>query len=123
MTNREQYNQERSNTPVEFDLCQLPFIAELISDELRKAGFEDETKRSRNVLKLAEEVGEFVGAFVRIAGQSRRLGTHEELASEWADVVITAFIAAWALDINPTEAIGLKLRVMFSRGWRDDAAR
>ena len=48
----------------------------------------------RYVMGVAEEAGEFVGAYLRWSGQSRRTGTREEMAEELADVVVTVFAAA-----------------------------
>lgn len=73
----------------------------------------------RQVLNLAEEVGEFVGAYRRWTGQARRSGTETEARIELADVVITAYVTAaeagWDLDAD----IRTKLDVVFTRGWRE----
>lgn len=73
----------------------------------------------RQVLALAEEVGEFVGAWRRYSGQARRSDTIEHVLEELADVVITAYVTArekgWDLDA----AIEAKLQTILTRGWRD----
>lgn len=69
------------------------------------------------ILALAEECGEFVGAYRRWSGRARRDGTKEEMTAELADVVITAYVVACALDVDLDDAIAEKLTVVFSRGW------
>jgi len=54
----------------------------------------------RQILALAEEAGEFVGAYRRHVGKARRSGTFEELAEELADVLITARVTAEELSLN-----------------------
>lgn len=59
----------------------------------------------RQALAVAEERGEFVGAFCRWQGLSRRTDTgFHEMAAELADVVITAYVAAayLAVDLDAT---------------------
>lgn len=86
---------------------------------LRANGFDAEGGVNRQVLNLAEEVGEFVGAYRRWTGQARRTGTEAEVHAELADVVITAYVTAAELDMDLDAAIKAKLDVVFSRGWRE----
>ncbi|WP_369794633.1 MazG nucleotide pyrophosphohydrolase domain-containing protein [Kutzneria sp. 744] len=71
---------------------------------------------------MAEECGEFVGAYRRWSGQARRTGTAEELRAELADVVITAFVAAEELGIDLDQAITEKAGVVLTRGWREQTS-
>lgn len=101
------------------ELGVLPVIGVALARQLRLAGFDPDTARNRQVLALAEECGEFVGAYRRWAGEARRTGTHAEMASELADVVITAFVAAVELGIELDAEIATKLTVISARGLRD----
>lgn len=94
-------------------------LAGTIAKRLRENGFPDEGAANRQVLALAEECGEFVGAFRRWSGQARRQGSFEDVRAELADVVITAFVAAEVLGVDLEKAIEAKADVVFSRGWRD----
>ncbi|MEV6610026.1 MazG nucleotide pyrophosphohydrolase domain-containing protein [Kutzneria sp. NPDC051319] len=97
-------------------------LARVISDNLRANGFPAEGAANRQVLAVAEECGEFVGAYRRWSGQARRTGTAEELRAELADVVITAFVAAEELGIDLDQAITEKAGVVLTRGWREQAS-
>lgn len=77
-------------------------------------------QRQMQVLCVAEEVGEFVGAYRRWSGQARRAGTFEEMQDEWADIIISAFVAARALGIDPKMAIANKQKKILSRGWVEE---
>jgi len=68
-----------------------------------------------HVLKLAEEAGEAVRAWGRVAGRARTAGTDEELAAELADVVITAWVVAHLRELDLTAAIGRKHAVLMTR--------
>lgn len=106
----------------EWSLADLPATAEQIVTNLRANGFDAEHGQMRQVLNLAEEVGEFVGAYRRQAGLARRSGTAEEMYAELADVVITAFVTAEEFGVDLEALIGQKLAVVFSRGWREERA-
>jgi NTP pyrophosphatase (non-canonical NTP hydrolase) len=56
------------------------------------------------VTDVAEEAGEFVGAWRRLAGLARRNGSPEELAAEAADVLLSIYIAAEVLEIDLEQA-------------------
>jgi NTP pyrophosphatase (non-canonical NTP hydrolase) len=73
----------------------------------------------QQVLCLAEEAGEFVGAYRRWAGMARRQGSFEDVRAELADVVITAYVTARVLGFDLDEAIREKAGVISTRGWRD----
>lgn len=91
-----------------------------IAQHLRR-GFGPDTAAQRDVLALAEEVGEFVGAYRRWSGQARRTGTATDMHLELADVVITAYVTAHDLDIDLDSVITTKLATIYARGWRDGA--
>ncbi|MVU81243.1 hypothetical protein GPX89_28860 [Nocardia sp. ET3-3] len=94
-------------------------VAAEIRGHLRAAGFPAAEAADSAVLALAEEAGEFVGAYRRWSGKARRTGTFDEMRAELADVVITAWMAADALGIDLDAALADKLAVVFERGWRD----
>lgn len=73
----------------------------------------------RYVSGLAEEVGEFVGAYHRYSGAARRQGGKREVATELADVVICAYTAAHVLGVDLDKAVRDKLAIIFTRGWRN----
>ena len=73
----------------------------------------------RQVLALAEEAGEAVGAARRYLGMARRTGTLDALRGELADVVITAFVTANTFTIDLPAAIEDKVSEIFARGWKD----
>src|SRR5690349_18258015 len=71
----------------------------------------------RQVLALAEEAGEFVGAYRRWAGMARRTGPWSDVPAELADVAITAYVTAHVLGIDLDQAIADKAARIFTRGW------
>ncbi|MFI6516970.1 hypothetical protein ACIBF1_15555 [Spirillospora sp. NPDC050679] len=87
--------------------------------ERMRARFDADGAPNRQALALAEEVGEFVGAYRRWSGQARRTGPFSDVCEELADVVITAYVTAAVLDIDLDNAIAAKTGVLFTRGWRD----
>jgi NTP pyrophosphatase (non-canonical NTP hydrolase) len=106
---------------VDIDTGNLRELARVISENLRANGFPAEGAANRQVLALAEECGEFVGAYRRWSGQARRTGTAGEMSAELADVVITAFVAAEVLDVDLERALAEKANVVLTRGWREQA--
>lgn len=94
----------------------LVVAAALIADRLRENGFDPAQAVNRQVLGLAEEVGEFVGAYRRWSGQARRSGTVEEVHEELADVIITAFVTAHELGVDIQQVIAAKLDTIHIRG-------
>lgn len=97
----------------------LPRHAALIVGHLRCNGFDPKHAVNRQVLALAEEVGEFVGAYRRWSGQARRSGTAAAMHEELADVIITAHVMARELGIDIDAAVGAKLAKVYTRGWRE----
>lgn len=69
----------------------------------------------RGALAVAEEAGEFVGAFRRWAGMARRPGTFEEMEHELADVVLAAFATAVSLEMDLESAIMRKGSIILER--------
>jgi NTP pyrophosphatase (non-canonical NTP hydrolase) len=100
------------------DTGNLRELARVITAHLHANGFPAEGGANRQVLALAEECGEFVGAYRRWSGQARRTGTAEEMQAELADVVITAFVTAEELGIDLDKVITDKAGVVLTRGWR-----
>jgi NTP pyrophosphatase (non-canonical NTP hydrolase) len=97
----------------------LPRHAALIVGHLRCNGFDPKHAVNRQVLALAEEVGEFVGAYRRWSGQARRTDTAEHVHEELADVIITAFVTARELGVDIDAVVGAKLATIYTRGWRE----
>jgi NTP pyrophosphatase (non-canonical NTP hydrolase) len=89
----------------------LAHCAAEIAEHLHEAGFDPATAVQRQVLALAEEVGEFVGAYRRWSGQARRTGTFADVQAELADVVITAYVTAHELDTAITTKLARVLPV------------
>ena len=56
--------------------------------------FPDTDLAQQQVLCLAEEAGEFVGAYRRWAGMARRSGPWEDVQAELSDLAITAYVTA-----------------------------
>ncbi|MCO6011541.1 hypothetical protein NE236_41980 [Actinoallomurus purpureus] len=65
------------------------------------ANFPADQLPHQQIFCLAEEAGEFVGAYRRWAGMARRRGPWDDVRMELADVVLTAHVAALVLDIAP----------------------
>jgi NTP pyrophosphatase (non-canonical NTP hydrolase) len=93
--------------------------ATVIVEHLRANDFAAADALTRQVLNLAEETGEAVGAYRRWTGQARRTGTAQEFHREVADVVITAYVLADEAGFDLDAAVADKLNVIFSRGWRE----
>lgn len=90
-----------------------------IVHELRANGFTVESQPERQALALAEEVGEFVGAWRRWRGQARRSDTVEHVREELSDVVITAYVTAAEQGWDLNADIRTKLAEIMTRGWRE----
>jgi NTP pyrophosphatase (non-canonical NTP hydrolase) len=101
------------------DQVDLTGHAAVISECLRRNGFDPAQPVSRQVLGVAEEVGEFVGAYRRWSGQARRSGTAEQMWQELADVIIATFVTAHELGIDINAVIMAKLHTVHTRGWRE----
>lgn len=99
------------------DLNTLPKHARAITRALEAEGFAP--MATMQVIALAEEVGEFVGAARRHLGMARRSGSRKEVEEELADVVITAFVTADVFGFELRHIIQDKLDIIFARGWRE----
>jgi NTP pyrophosphatase (non-canonical NTP hydrolase) len=101
------------------DSTSMRDVAAQIVVMLRRNGFPAEGAADRQMLVMAEETGELVGAYRRWTGQARRRGSFEDVCAELADVVITAWVTAAELGIDLDAAVAAKLAVVFERGWRE----
>jgi NTP pyrophosphatase (non-canonical NTP hydrolase) len=93
------------------------FIAESITES---GHFPESEAKQRQVIALAEEAGEFVGAARRYMGMARRNGTFEEMEDELADVIITGYVTAHVFGSDLNSAIHRKLIEIYSRGWKNE---
>ena len=109
------YLHTTADCPVRTDLTKL---AEKIVRNL-VVHFDTDRLAVQQVLCVAEEAGEFVGAYRRFAGMARRSGPFEDVKEELADVVITSFVTAQVLGIDLDAAIREKADKVMSRGWRE----
>ena len=102
----------------DLDLTHMKILARQIVHGLKGAGFND--LHTLQIIAMAEETGEFVGAARRFMGMARRSGTYGEMAAELADVVITAFITAEVFGIDLEQVIPYKAKIILTRGWREE---
>lgn len=86
----------------------------------RPGGITDENQLDVQALCVAEEAGELAGAYRRWAGKARRQGTFEELRLEVADLLIVTAVFAEVLGVDIDAAVRDKLKIIYSRGWRED---
>lgn len=108
------------HTPADCDRALADFAAGVVA-RLRE-NFPGSDLAIQQVLCLAEEAGEFTGAYRRWAGMARRSGPWEDVKAELADVVITAYVTAQVLGIDLDAAWREKASTITSRGWRDKPA-
>lgn len=101
------------------DLGAMPGIARDIAQKIRNAGFPASQERARQMICLAEEVGELLKAWRRFHGWARKSGEWADVRDEMADVVITAFVTASVLDIDLSLAVARKVEDIYNRGWTD----
>lgn len=99
----------------------LAWEAPRLVDFLETAGFAVDLKAGgdRQVMQLASEVGEFVGAYLRWTGQARRHGLQIDVEHELADVVVTAYVIAHILNIDLDFAAAEKLAIVYQRPPRE----
>lgn len=74
------------------------------------------------IMALAEETGEFVGAMRRWRGMARRMGTEQEAQAELADVIISAYAMADVMGWDVEPIINAKLDKVMNRGWKEGQA-
>ncbi len=75
--------------------------------------------RVRQIIAIAEECGEFVGAARRYLGMARRSGPFEDVESELADVVIVAMCTADVFGVDIEKAVMTKLDKILNRPIKD----
>ena len=88
-----------------------------IAAKLKENGFTD---TDTQVLMLAEETGEFVGAYRRYTNRARRKGTLEAVHEELADIIIGALCVAEFMEVDINAVIQDKLVRILNRGWRNE---
>lgn len=96
---------------------ELKEVAELFMAKCREAGAGG-TQQSQ-VLAVAEEAGEFVGAMRRWTGQARRNGTEQEAQAELADVILSAYCMAEVMGWDADELLKAKIDKVMTRGWKE----
>lgn len=104
----------------ELDFTQLVIFMEKLTDEISvfaKRDNSDQEWIDAQASKLAEESGEFTGAYNRYRGWARREGTREDMLEELSDVVISAFAMFAILDEDAMPHIMRKLRTVITRGY------
>src|SRR5271154_297529 len=72
-------------------------------------------------LCIGEESGELLGAYRRYSGRARRNGSLDNVRMEMADVLINVGIMAECLGINLETVIEDKLKIVYSRGWKEES--
>jgi NTP pyrophosphatase (non-canonical NTP hydrolase) len=99
-------------------MTQLQEVAKIIMQKCRdnNAGGTEQAQ----IMALAEEAGEFVGAMRRWRGMARRSGTEEEAQAELADVVITAYGMANVMGWDLESLISNKVEKVMTRGWKEN---
>ena len=101
-------------------MTDLKKMAQVIhSGVMEKLGLSYKEMKIAQVLCVAEEAGEFVGAYRRYEGMARRDGSWQDVQAELADVVISAYTAAHAIGFDLDEAIEEKLGKVMTRGWKN----
>lgn len=94
-------------------------VIEAIVAEIRAVGWTGDI-RAQQVLCLAEETGEVVGAARRYLGLARRTGSLDAVRLELADVVIVSHVVADQFGIDLARAVEDKLQIIFGRPFRED---
>jgi len=98
----------------------LSFIAEEEERLRQRYASSDEEKRIlRRTVKLMEELGELSNDIMKALslqrGEKLKGFTKEDLAEEFADVLIVALILAKTLDVDIEEALEKKMRKIEAR--------
>ncbi len=87
-----------------------------IAERVKARHDNERTCLDTQVLCLAEEVGEAVQAYRRATGRARATASWEEVAEEFADVVIVAYVTAELAGLNLDKAVQQKLAAIEARG-------
>lgn len=93
-------------------------VNERLIDTFNESGGKEDTWQ-RQILNVAEETGEFVGAYRRAIGMARRPGEWSEVKKELADVVIASMVTAHAMGIDLPKAVRDKFIQNERRGYRE----
>jgi NTP pyrophosphatase (non-canonical NTP hydrolase) len=98
-------------------MSNLSDTAEIIMQKCREnnAGGSEQAQ----VLALAEECGEFVGAMRRWRGMARRTGTEEEAQAELADIIISAHCMANVMQWDVDALVDAKIDKILNRAWKE----
>lgn len=102
------------------DLEALTDFMEELAAEIKlhaQQGATDDRWRDAQALKVGEEVGEFLGAFNRWNGFSRRAGDIQDVGEELADVIISGLLMFSLLHLDAESFILEKLEKVTSRGY------
>lgn len=73
------------------------------------------------IMKIGEEYGEFINEFLKIYKWQRKdkitniENSKKELEKEFADIILTSFLAARRLGIDPIDALENKMEVVRAR--------
>lgn len=104
----------------DLDFTQLVMFMESLTEEIQvfaKRDNSDEEWRDAQAMKLAEEVGEFAGAYNRWRGWARRDGSMADVLEELSDVIISAFAMFAIMDFDAQVYIKDKLTKVITRGY------
>lgn len=115
---------------LENDLRDLQFtnlviFMEKLTEEIKvhaQRGNTDQEWQDAQALKLAEEVGEFAGAYNRWRGFARRDGMMGDVLEELSDVIISGFAMFAILGFDPEVYMKDKLNKVITRGYVDPAS-
>lgn len=104
----------------------LVLFCEDLAEEIRfhaGQGASDEQWTDTQAMKVAEEAGEFIGAYNRYKGFCRRKAELKEVQKELADVIIASFIMFAVLDADAQMYVKAKLFDVITRGYvnKDDS--
>ncbi|WP_329562614.1 MazG-like family protein [Kitasatospora sp. NBC_01266] len=75
-------------------------------------------ERAMRVMKLTEEAGEVVQAYIGLQGQNPRKGvthTEQQVADELCDVIVTAMVALHGFTPDPEQHLAGKIRSIHER--------
>lgn len=106
---------------------QLCFFMEDLAEEIRfhaNQGATDDEWRDAQAMVVAEEAGEFIGAYRRWRGFARRPGEAKEMYKELSDVIIASLLMFAVLDADAQMHVKAKLHDVITRGYvnKDEAA-
>lgn len=112
------------------DLGNLPALIKTLVSELSKHARQGSTNAEwldQQAMCVAEEAGEFMGAYRRWRGFARRPGNAQDVADEMADVIVSTLcmMTLWSDQVGRNSLdndalaniIQHKLSTIFSRGW------